>query len=67
MGERLGLAVALVVGCRGDVPYRGGQSSSRSVREKAMATHSSTLAWKIPLVEEPGRLHSMGSIGFGHD
>ena len=28
MGERLGLAVALVVGCRGDVPYRGGQSSS---------------------------------------
>ena len=29
--------------------------------EKAMATHSSTLAWKIPWVEEPGRLQSMGS------
>ena len=29
--------------------------------EKAMATHSSTLAWKIPWVEEPGRLKSMGS------
>ena len=29
--------------------------------EKAMATHSSTLAWKIPWMEEPGRLHSMGS------
>ena len=29
--------------------------------EKAMATHSNTLAWKIPLTEEPGRLQSMGS------
>ena len=29
--------------------------------EKAMAPHSSTLAWKIPWTEEPGRLHSMGS------
>ena len=28
--------------------------------EKAMATHSSTLAWKIPWMEEPGRLQSMG-------
>ena len=29
--------------------------------EKAMATHSSTLAWEIPWMEEPGRLQSMGS------
>ena len=29
--------------------------------EKEMATHSSTLAWKIPWMEEPGRLQSMGS------
>ena len=29
--------------------------------EKEMATHSSTLAWKIPCTEEPGRLQSMGS------
>ena len=29
-------------------------------REKAMATHSSILAWKIPWTEEPGRLQSMG-------
>ena len=29
--------------------------------EKAMATYSSTLAWKIPWMEEPGRLQSMGS------
>ena len=35
--------------------------------EKAMATHSSTLAWKIPLTEEPGRLQSMGSLRVGHD
>ena len=30
--------------------------------EKAMAPHSSTLAWKIPWTEEPGRLESMGSL-----
>ena len=30
-------------------------------QEKEMATHSSTLAWKIPWTEEPGRLQSMGS------
>ena len=35
--------------------------------EKAMATHSSTLAWKIPWTEEPGRLQSIGSLGVGHD
>ena len=35
--------------------------------EKAMATHSSTLAWKIPWTEEPGRLQSMGSWRIGHD
>ena len=35
--------------------------------EKAMAPHSSTLAWKIPWMEEPGRLQSMGSLGVGHD
>jgi len=31
------------------------------------APHSSTLAWKIPQTEEPGRLQSMGSLGVGHD
>ena len=35
--------------------------------EKAMATRSSTLAWKIPWTEEPGRLQSMGSLRVGHD
>ena len=35
--------------------------------EKAMATHSSILAWQIPWMEEPGRLQSMGSQRVGHD
>ena len=35
--------------------------------EKAMAPHSSTLAWKIPWMEELGRLQSMGSQRVGHD
>ena len=34
---------------------------------EAMAPHSSTLAWKIPGLEEPGRLQSMGSRRVGHD
>ena len=37
------------------------------VVEKTMAPHSSTLAWKIPWTEEPGRLQSMGSQRVGHD
>ena len=37
------------------------------VSEKAMATHSSTLAWKIPRTEEPGRLQSMGSLRVRYD
>ena len=35
--------------------------------EKAMAPHSSPLAWKIPWTEEPGGLQSMGSLRVGHD
>ena len=41
----------------------GGTQSS----EKAMAPHSSTLAWKIPWTGEPGGLQSMRSLGVGHD
>ena len=37
------------------------------VSEKAMATHSSTLAWKIPWTEEPGGLPSLGLHRVGHD
>ena len=36
--------------------------NSIPLTEKAMAPHSSTLAWKIPWMEEPGRLQSMGSL-----
>ena len=39
----------------------------RACQEKAMAPHSSTLAWKIPWTEEPGRRQSMGSHRVGHD
>ena len=35
--------------------------------EKAVAPHSSTLAWKIPWTEKLGRLQSMGSLRVGHD
>ena len=35
--------------------------------EEEMAPHSSTLAWKIPWIEEPGGLQSVGSLRVGHD
>ena len=40
---------------------------SHASTEKAMATHSSTLAWKLPWTEEPGRLQSMGLLRVRHD
>ena len=40
---------------------------SHASKEKAMASHSSTLAWKIPWMEEPGRLQSMGSLRVGYN
>ena len=42
-------------------------SQDARLLEKAMATSSSTLAWKILWMEEPGRLQSMGSLGVRHD
>ena len=42
-------------------------NSSSFIPEKAMATYSSTLCWKIPWMEEPGGLPSMGLHGVGHD
>ena len=39
----------------------------KDLLEKEMATHSSTLAWKIPWMEEPGRLQSMGSQRLRHN
>ena len=43
------------------------QATRMGVPEKAMAPHASTLAWKIPWTEEPGRLQSMGSQRVGHN
>ena len=37
------------------------------ISEKAMAPHCSSLAWRIPWTEEPGRLQSIGLLRFGHD
>ena len=48
------------------IPFSGEAKTNRDT-EKAMAPHSSTLAWKIPWMEEPGRLQSMGSLRVGHD
>ena len=42
-------------------------NSQASAPEKAMAPHSSPLAWKIPWMEEPGGLQSMGSLRVGHN
>ena len=44
-----------------------GPMQNQDKREKAMAPHSSTLAWKIPWMEEPGGLQSMWSLGVRHD
>ena len=57
----------------GDLPNPGTEPTSPTLQvdslplEKEMATHSNTLAWKIPWTEEPGRLPSMGSQRVGHD
>ena len=51
----------------GNPNKRGYMYTYGSLSGKAIATHSSTLAWKIPWMEEPGRLQPMGSLGVGHD
>ena len=67
MGDRASL-VAQRVKClptmwETRVPSLGGEDPL----EKEMATHSSTVAWKIPWTEKPGRLQSMGSQRVRHD
>ena len=56
-----GKASVYNVGDLGSIPGLG------SSLEKEMATHSSTLAWKILWMEEPGGLQSMGSLRVRHD
>ena len=60
-GGSEGKAAACNAGDLGLIPGLG-----RSL-EKEMATHSSILAWRIPQMEEPGRLQSMGSQRVGHN
>ena len=60
-GGSEGKASARNAGALGSIPGLG------RFLEKVMATHSSTLAWKIPWTEEPGRLQSMGLQRVGHD
>ena len=48
-------------------PDKGIGQSQLVPMEKAMAPHSGTHAWKIPWMEEPGGLYSMGSLRVGHD
>ena len=60
-------------GDAGSIPGSGRSPAERNSNslqyssEKAMAPHSSTLARRIPWMEEPGGLQSMGSLGVGHD
>ena len=61
--EKLETFLVVTTGGRGD--WYTGWVEPRS--EKAMAPHSSTLAWKIPWMEEPGGLQSMGSLTVRHD
>ena len=50
-----------------EVDFSALYTSTLNSLEKAMAPHSSTLAWQIPWKEEPGRLQSLGSLRVGHD
>ena len=57
-----------LVGCRlWGRRVRHDWSNLAAAVEKGMAPHSSTLAWKIPWTEEPGRLQSTGSLRVGHN
>ena len=51
----------------GDIGDLGLIPGSKDPMEKAMATYSSILAWRIPWTEEPGRLQSMGSQRVRHN
>ena len=56
-----------LVACGILVPQPGIEPRPLAVTEKAMAPHFSTLAWKIPWTEAPGRLQSMGSLRVRHN
>ena len=65
MSDSLQLLLCLMIFC--GTLENGFYSNLQGRSEKAMAPHSSTLAWKIPWTEEPGGLQSMGLLRVGHD
>ena len=72
--DRLGPRCILLIGIREmpgrilcDLTFPTNRCSVLNTSEKAMAPHSSTLAWKIPWTKEPGGLQSMGSRRVGRD
>ena len=69
LGSIPGLGRSLGEGKGYPLQYSGLENSKDCIvhAEKAMAPHSSTLAWKIPWTEEPGRLQSMGLLRVGLD
>ena len=60
-------ALSLVFLLSGETPFLLYEIVRHWPSEKAMAPHSSTLAWKIPWTKKPGRLQSMGSLRVGYD
>ena len=60
--EALQLAVK-----RREAKSKGEMERYKYLKEKAMATYFSTIAWNIPWTEKPGRLQSMRSLRVGHD
>ena len=54
-------------GDTGSFPANGNKRCWEDLLEKEMATHSSILAWRIPLTKEPGGLQSLGLQRVGHD
>ena len=65
--SQVGLVVKNLPARAGDFRGTGSIPGSGRSLEKEMATHSSTLAWRIPWKKEPGGLQSMGSQRVGHD
>ena len=63
----LGLCIVFVFRFSASSGFQWAFSMFPFSSRKAMAPHSSTLAWKIPWTEEPGRLQSMGSLRVGHN
>ena len=65
MGSQVELVVKNPPANEGDIRNLGSLSGQENPLEKSMATHSSTLAWRIPWTEEPGGLLSTGSQRVG--